>query len=363
MKRRLEEIVRQFPENGVKLLLERPANVRDLLRITGARIVEQIDFSALKPVKTHFVGRDYRHAESDVVLRAPFGRQATGRPHRSILVYILIEHQSEPDRAMPLRLLEYVTAIYKLQQRESRRKPRSGERLLYPVLPVVFYTGLRSWDDPGSLIELVEMGEAFAEFIPKFRPLFVNLPATSPATLTRRGGFFGSVLSLLRARSAEPKAFERLIVKVVQALEEMEPQHRERWRELLSYIHAMVYHYREEVEIPRLQNRIETSARRADEKQEIVTMGRTGAEALMARGREKGREEGREEGRLIALRDTLLLLLGQRFGTLPAAVVDAVESIADRPKLEAWLERVLTAETLDDVGIAGSRDGPGNPTR
>ena len=85
-------------------------------------------------------------------------------------------------------------------------------------------------------------------------------------------------------------------------------------------------------------------------------MGKTAAEAMMARGREEGRNEGREEGQITALRDTLLRLLRQRFGTLPVAMVNVVKTTSDRPHLEAWLDRVLTAETLDDVGIAGSGD-------
>ncbi len=364
MKRRFQEIVRQFPENGVKLLLEQPANVRDLLRITGEEIVEHIDFARLRLLKTHFVGGDYRHAASDVVLRAPFGRQRTDRRRGSILVYILIEHQSEPDRAMPLRLLEYMLQIYRLQQREERRKPRSRQRLLSPVLPLVFYTGVQRWDKVGSLVDLVESGGVFAEFIPQFESLFVNLPATSAATLTRRGGFLGWVLGLLKERLSEPSVFEPLLRRVVEQLEAISADDHDRWRELLSYVHAMVYHYREEGEFARFQKTIETSARRPIDKQEIVAMGRTAAEAMMAKGREEGRQEGREEGRqegreegqLIALRGMLLRQLGQRFGTLPGAVVEAVETTSGLPELEAWLDRVLSAETLDDVGIVAAGD-------
>lgn len=48
--------------------------------------------------------RDYRHVESDIVLSAP-PRGGVG-PTRDLLVYVLIEHESVPDRMMPLRLLD-----------------------------------------------------------------------------------------------------------------------------------------------------------------------------------------------------------------------------------------------------------------
>src|SRR5262245_9407173 len=94
---RIREIVRQFPENGLKLLLHHPANVRDLLRIVGSDLVDKLDYSSLTVDPTSYVASDYRHVESDLVLKVPFLH-----PERStrakITLYILIEHQSEPDR-------------------------------------------------------------------------------------------------------------------------------------------------------------------------------------------------------------------------------------------------------------------------
>jgi hypothetical protein len=75
--RKLEEIVRHFPENGMKLLLENPLNVRDLLALAAADILELIDLRQLALVRTTFVKRDYRHVESDVVL----GRRAKIASH------------------------------------------------------------------------------------------------------------------------------------------------------------------------------------------------------------------------------------------------------------------------------------------
>ena len=40
---RIEEFARQFPENGLKLLLQQPLNVRDLLRIARYPHTNAID--------------------------------------------------------------------------------------------------------------------------------------------------------------------------------------------------------------------------------------------------------------------------------------------------------------------------------
>ncbi len=55
-------------------------------------------------------------------------------------------------------------------------------------------------------------------------------------------------------------------------------------------------------------------------------------------------QKARNEGERVFL----LRLLRTRFGELPAAAVARVE-VADGPTLEHWGERVLTAQTLDDV--------------
>ena len=122
---RIRKILRHFPENGMKLMLENPRNALDLLLLSGARMVELIDCDHLTRVKTTFVKRDFRHIESDVVLLAPLRQKKDAGSRRNIMVFILIEHQSEPDRLMPLRLLEYVVQILTSQTREWSRRHRS----------------------------------------------------------------------------------------------------------------------------------------------------------------------------------------------------------------------------------------------
>ena len=68
------------------------------------------------------------------------------------------------------------------------------------------------------------------------------------------------------------------------------------------------------------------------------------AERLKQEGRLEGRQEGQREGRVA----TLLTLMEQRFGQLPAAVVQRVEN-ATSVELEQWTLRLLTSATLGDL--------------
>jgi hypothetical protein len=68
---RVEEFARQFPENGLKLLLWQPLNVRDLLRIARYRLTNRIDFDRLQPDPTSYVQRDYRHVAQQNLRNGP----------------------------------------------------------------------------------------------------------------------------------------------------------------------------------------------------------------------------------------------------------------------------------------------------
>lgn len=64
-RRRRPLIIRNFQENGVKFLLDDPANVRDLMHLFAADLADVIDFDRMALVKTTFIKNDFRHIASD----------------------------------------------------------------------------------------------------------------------------------------------------------------------------------------------------------------------------------------------------------------------------------------------------------
>ncbi len=211
---RIREIIRRFKENGMKLLLENPGNAQDFLAILETDVVQWIDFPRMQVLRTTFVKRDWRHVEADVVLRAPLISPKGKGTRRKLLVHILIEHQSEPDRFMLLRVLEYVVEIFKSQMRQwSRRHASFADLRLQPVLPVVFYTGTRKWKGLGRLVDLIERGDLFTSVTPALQPLFVNLETVAGDILEKKGGFFGQILRLLRHRGDQTARFKEIFIR------------------------------------------------------------------------------------------------------------------------------------------------------
>lgn len=61
--------------------------------------------------------------------------------------------------------------------------------------------------------------------------------------------------------------------------------------------------------------------------------------------------KGRAEGALQAKRETLKRLLTAKFGSLPIEVETRIDAVESEEELDQYLERVLTAHSLEDVGL------------
>jgi hypothetical protein len=73
-----------------------------------------------------------------------------------------------------------------------------------------------------------------------------------------------------------------------------------------------------------------------------------GLEKGLQQGRQEGRQAGRQEGERAALESTLTRLVRLRFREMPNHLNARIEA-ATTLELERWIERILTAETLDDL--------------
>jgi hypothetical protein len=127
---------------------------------------------------------------------------------------------------------------------------------------------------------------------------------------------------------------------------------RHRCVELLSYIVALVYHVRGADEQPELRDVVDRSVQTDPHRKELTKMGQTIAEMYMEKGREKGRIEGKMPGEIERARTILLRLLRKRFKRVPRKVEARIAATVNMRDLETWLDNILNAETLVEVGIS-----------
>lgn len=184
------QYLHDFPDRAIRKLLEHPANLRDLVTAVAPELARQLDFAKLEPVQPReFLLDDWRSRESDLLFRVPLRRH---RGHPGTLVCVLVEHQSQADPRMPLRMLLYAVLYWEREWKDwearSGQRSRPSERTplrITPVLPIVFHTGSSPWRTARDLADLIEGPEALRRLAPHW-PLFLWDLAKPAASADRR---------------------------------------------------------------------------------------------------------------------------------------------------------------------------------
>jgi predicted transposase YdaD len=250
---------------------------------------------------------------------------------RRVLLYVLAEHQSKVDPWMAFRLLCYLVAIWKGY---CAQHPRAKK--LPAILPIVVHHSATGWTAPVAFEDLLdanpELLDAFGPHALRFRFLLDDLSAQTDADLRARtqmtAGGRVAILSLKHGR-------DQVAVRIrVLSPDGRAPAARDVLASVLRYI-------------------LETSRAEPATLRELLArqVGREAAEEIMTTAemlRREGRDQGRQEGEVLGKRGTLLLLLRQRFGRLPAATVASIDK-AGAAELDIWFKRGLTAPSLDEV--------------
>jgi len=245
--------------------------------------------------------------------------------------------------------------IYRRQMQTWEREHGSLDGFKFqPVLPIVLYSGTRTWDDIDPLRELMELSvEAATELravAPSLKPLFLNVSSVGDDELTRQGGVFGWILRLLERRKMRPEIFEAALERVLQNLEGLSEVDRQRWRELLAYLQALVYNERPGIEHEPLRTKIQEQFSRAEDQREVRSMEKTIWQTIM----DQGRAEGEQREALRSRKQMLERMLRKKFRRVPARVVKRIEAETRVGQLDAWLDEFATTDTLEAMSVAQS---------
>ncbi len=315
----------------------------ELLRWREPKIARRIDFDGMTVLPESFVTMDFAALESDVFLKVPF-RWKRGTDG-TIEVFILIEHQSEPDALMLFRVIRYVMLIYERQATEWLKTHRNLRDFEFdPVLPIVFYSGTRTWTRLRPMRELVRGGKLFDKRLPDLEPEFINLATTSRDELQSKIGTLGWVLWLNQQRKRKVDVFRSALSQVIDRVDGLLDRSPGRWEELLWYAHALVYHVREGDERRQMAQLIRERVRQSKQA-EVDIMGKTIAEVI----KEEGYAEGLGKGMLDSKRADLLLVLRTRFKRIPAAIEAEINATQDIKKFDDWLTDFAVAKSLSDI--------------
>jgi hypothetical protein len=275
------------------------------------------------------------------LFRIPYRTAAETVP---VLVCVLIEHQSQPDPRMPLRMLLYTVLYWEREWKswEESAAPRSPLRLT-PVVPIVLHTGKTPWRKHRSLAELMGGPETLRRFTPTWEPMFLDLAGKSPAEWLDAAGYWLNALALVRGDQEDAETFSATMQRILLRLELLADKDRGRWHDLIRFVLLWAIYRRPPEERGNLVEIANSSQTNAARQKEVITVSQTIADALRA--------EGKLEGQIEHARQALRELLKEKFQSIPDSLLERIEATGDLPRLNAALRSVLHMASLDDLSL------------
>jgi hypothetical protein len=319
-------------DTGYKLLFSHPEMVRDLLLgYVPGEWVHEADFDTLEHVNGSYVSDNERQRHDDMVWRLKLR-------DRWLWVYLVLEFQSTPDPWMALRMLVYVGLLAQDLVRKGELHPEpDGRPRLPPILPIVLYNGLPRWQAP---IDVADCFVAPPLGLEDFRPALMHHLIDEarlklhPAAAVRN--FAEALFRLEHGRT--PNDMRHVLQALDRLLKDDASQPLRRtfgiWVKRL--LRRKVPKSKIE-DVDRLQDIMEADHMLAER-----------IEGWFEEAARKGLEQGMQQGKRQGAAHALERLLTRRFGTLPEWVSERLDAASDE-KLDAWLDAVLTADSLDEV--------------
>lgn len=173
-------------DNLFRKIFPDPREADGLLRAAlPAWFREGIDWGSLVPREGTFVDEALLRSESDLLFEVAYGKN-----REPVWLYVLLEHQSTPDRRMPLRLLKYCCRIW-----DAQTPDRAGKLELRPIVPVVFYQGARRWTYSRQIADLLPAVARKWPWTVRFEHLLLDQTTLRPNEV--EGGLKGRLARLV----------------------------------------------------------------------------------------------------------------------------------------------------------------------
>ena len=336
-----------------KKTIERPEVAEALIRAFLPKIAEQIQQGSLEAQNSVLTSYHLHERRADQIFKALIIVTAAE-------VLLLLDHKSRPDHLAPEQLAVYALLARQLWASLSQNKGK----LLPPIELIIFFNGDGTWNaatrysekvdpnwNPSSQpidfgYTVIDLKKVPDEFLYELGELGVALFALKYAPRLRRHPWaLDKILELLADMDCE---FVDLTISYLLLVCD------EDFRETVLARAQMAARKEKPMYVT-----IADSIRR-DGVAEGMAKGKAEGKAEgMAQGMAKGKAEGRTKGRAEGKADTLLTQLTQRFNQIPPTTERRVRK-ASEARLDAWLGRILVADSIEDVfqNVRASRTNP-----
>jgi len=155
-------------------------------------VSQALDWSTLRLLEGSFVDEDLRGSEADLLYEIEHISSEA-----SLWVYLLLEHQSTPDRWMRFRLLKYCCRIWDMSFREYPE-----QRELRAIVPLVFYQGERNWSYSSEFADLFAESVRDWPGVPRFFHGLIDQSGMQPDEV--RGDLKARLMQLVMLAAYHP---------------------------------------------------------------------------------------------------------------------------------------------------------------
>jgi len=300
-----------------------PDNVRDLLRNSlPPRVLQLLDLESIELSEESFIDERLSLYQSDILIRA----RTRASP---VLIYILVDHKSYPDKWTVFQLLVYMVRIWERERSKNRKRNK-----LPCIIPIVFYHGSRKWSYPLAFSSYVNAEEKLACYVPDFRLVMFDLQKVDLDTLI--AGL--TVKTALKTFKYALKGLREHLEEIIKSLPDLpvDPKTRAFISRLLEYIIQVGGDAKAED----LEEELESIE--SDLSREVMI---TIEEQIL----ERGKAAGKIEGTIQEKQQVLIRLLEKKFGPLDDDNKQRVLENKEGDELDRAIDLILDADSVEGV--------------
>jgi predicted transposase/invertase (TIGR01784 family) len=273
-----------------------------------------LDLDSIELSDDSFIDETLSLYQSDILVRA----RIRSSP---VLIYILVDHKSYPDKLAILQLLIYMVRIW-----EKELSLHKKLRKLPCIIPIVFYHGARKWTSPLNFASSVQANYELKAYVPDFQPVMFNLQTLDIRTL--QGGIMFKIA--LKVIKYALKGLRPHLGEILESLSSLpiDPSSKAFLSRLFEYILNVGGDAKAEdleAELQSVESEIPGEV--------LMTI----AEQLIERGTIQGKQQ------------ILLRLLEKKFRPLDDDDRRSILDNKDRDKLDRAIDLILDARSVEEV--------------
>ncbi|WP_052219839.1 Rpn family recombination-promoting nuclease/putative transposase [Clostridium homopropionicum] len=261
--------------------------LRSFTKKEWAKLINEED---LILVDKSYVLSDFEEEESDILYKVNINGE-------EVIFYILLEFQSKVDFQMPIRLLFYMTEIWRDMLKNTDKKESKRKSFKLPaIIPIVLYNGKNKWTAHTRFKEVLSGQDLFEDNILDFNYMLFDINRYSEEELYNISNLVSAIFFLDQEMSEEELV--RRLRKIIYILKKISPEQFTVFKQWLKKIvkPRLKKDLQKEIDdVLDKSNQEEVDVMVHNLEKTLDNIEKRGIEKGIERGIERGREEGKIE--------------------------------------------------------------------